>query len=90
MATHSSILAWRLPWTEEPHHTHMQGGNNKRNWGGGARWEEEIYGNSQYSLLNFSVNLKLLQVSMNLFIKQKETHRHRKQTYSYQREKEIN
>ena len=19
MATHSSILAWRMPWTEEPH-----------------------------------------------------------------------
>ena len=62
MATHSSILAWRLPRTEEPYHTHMQGGNNKRNWGCGEGWEEEIYGNSQYSLFNFSVNLKLLQI----------------------------
>ena len=24
MATHSSILAWRIPWTEAIEHTHMQ------------------------------------------------------------------
>ena len=25
MATHSSILAWRIPWIEEPHGLHSQG-----------------------------------------------------------------
>jgi len=25
MATHSSILAWRIPWTEEPGRLHPQG-----------------------------------------------------------------
>ena len=26
MATHSSILAWRIPWTEEPGGTEERGG----------------------------------------------------------------
>ena len=25
MATHSSILAWRIPWTEEPHRLQSMG-----------------------------------------------------------------
>ena len=25
MATHSSILAWRIPWTEEPHRQQFMG-----------------------------------------------------------------
>ena len=25
MATHSSVLAWRIPWTEEPGGLHPQG-----------------------------------------------------------------
>ena len=25
MATHSSILAWRIPWTEEPSRLHVHG-----------------------------------------------------------------
>ena len=25
MATHSSILAWRIPWTEEPHRLLLRG-----------------------------------------------------------------
>ena len=35
----------------------------------------------------FMGNLKKM-IQMNLFTKQKQTHRHRKQTYDYQREKE--
>jgi len=27
MATHSSILAWRIPWTEEPHRTVVRVGH---------------------------------------------------------------
>ena len=47
MATHSSILAWETPWTEEPGGLHMgfqrvdtteQLNNNRgRGWGRGAR-----------------------------------------------------
>ena len=46
MATHSSILAWETPWTEEPGGPHMglqrvdtteQLSNRGRGWGRGAR-----------------------------------------------------
>ena len=30
MATHSSILAWRIPWTEEP--VRLQSGGVDREW----------------------------------------------------------
>ena len=29
MATHSSILAWRIPWTEEPERLQSVGGRNE-------------------------------------------------------------
>ena len=29
MATHSSILAWRIPWTEEPGGLQSMGGGHK-------------------------------------------------------------
>ena len=29
MATHSSILAWRIPWTEERGEVHSPGGRNE-------------------------------------------------------------
>ena len=29
MATHSSILAWEIPWTEEPGRTHSPWGHNE-------------------------------------------------------------
>ena len=31
MATHSSILAWRIPWTEEPSRLQSMGSQEKRN-----------------------------------------------------------
>ena len=30
MATHSSILAWRIPWTEEPSGLHSMGSQRVR------------------------------------------------------------
>ena len=30
MATHSSILAWRIPWTEEPHALQSMGSKRVR------------------------------------------------------------
>ena len=30
MATHSSILAWRIPWTEEPGRQHSMGSQRVR------------------------------------------------------------
>jgi len=33
MATHSSILAWKIPWTEEPGRLHTVHGVSK-NWTG--------------------------------------------------------
>ena len=30
MATHSSILAWRIPWTEEPGELHSMGSQRVR------------------------------------------------------------
>ena len=30
MATHSSVLAWRIPWTEEPHGLQSMG--LQKNW----------------------------------------------------------
>ena len=29
MATHSSILAWKIPWTEEPGRLHFMGSQSK-------------------------------------------------------------
>ena len=40
----------------------------------------------KYHDISFMWNLKMIQ--MNLFTKQKQTYRHRKQTYGYQRGKE--
>ena len=37
--------------------------------------------------ITYMWNLKRKMIQMNLFTKQKQTHRHRKQTYSYQRGK---
>ena len=34
MATHSTILAWRIPWTEEP----GEGGGSGGNGGGYSPW----------------------------------------------------
>ena len=32
MATHSSILAWRIPWTEEPGGLQSMGSQKSRTW----------------------------------------------------------
>ena len=40
MATHSSIFAWRIPWTEEPGGLTFMGSQRKR-WEVGAGGEEE-------------------------------------------------
>ena len=42
-----------------------------------------------YHMWNDKWNLKKKVIQMNLFTKQKQTHRHRKQKYGYQRGKEL-
>ena len=32
MATHSSILAWAIPWTEEPGWLHSMGSHSGQDW----------------------------------------------------------
>ena len=32
MATHSSILVWRIPWTEEPGGLQSKGSQSQNNW----------------------------------------------------------
>ena len=32
MATHSSILAWRIPWAEEPDRLESPGGRVRHDW----------------------------------------------------------
>ena len=32
MATHSSVLAWRIPWTEEPHALQSMGSQRVRHY----------------------------------------------------------
>ena len=39
MATHSSVLAWRIPWTEEPGRLQSRGLQKKHNW---ATKEQEL------------------------------------------------
>ena len=39
MATHSSILAWRIPWTEEPHGLQSMGSQSSVN-GSNVRKQE--------------------------------------------------
>ena len=57
MATHSSILAWRIPWTEEPgglqstgrkksdttERLHLPNGKISWDFPGGASGEEAVY-----------------------------------------------
>ena len=38
----------------------------------------------KYHMISLTVESKKLLIQMNLFTKQKQTHRHRKQTYGYQ------
>ena len=41
----------------------------------------------KYHVITYMWNLKKKMIQMNLFTKQKQTHRHRKQIYDYQRGK---
>ena len=45
MATHSSILAWKIPWTEEPVFSLLGAGRDsegRRRQGSGRRGREEV------------------------------------------------
>ena len=50
MATHSSILAWRIPWTEEPDGLQFMGSQRVTT----APWTQSIH------LLKYYLHLKLL------------------------------
>ena len=41
MATHSSILAWKIPWTEEPGGLHSLGSERVSNDGACTHWHLE-------------------------------------------------
>ena len=59
MATHSSILAWEIPWTEEPGRLESMGSQRvRRDWfseflqNGMAGWEDRAGANSANSLID--------------------------------------
>ena len=63
-------------------HSNMDGlGNYYTKWSKSDRQRQISYD------ITYMWNLKKM-IQMNLFIKQKQTHRHRKQTYGYQRGKQ--
>ena len=43
MATHSSILAWRIPWTEEPDWLQFIGSQRVRGFAGGSDGKASAY-----------------------------------------------
>ena len=60
IATHSSILAWRIPWTEEP------GGLQSMGW---QRVRHELTSDTFFFFAGFMVTLKILErkCSLSLF-----------------------
>ena len=56
MATHSSILAWRSPWTEEPGRLHSPQGHKESD-----RTEQLIHTESIHSFLQNREQVTLLQ-----------------------------
>ena len=50
MATHSSILAWRIPWTEEPHGC---------GWGSDSPWGDQQWDRTEQLTLSLSCQLYL-------------------------------
>ena len=58
MATHSSTLAWRIPWTEEPGRLQSMGSQESDTT---EQLNHRHHGDSLYFLNNFSLTLKLLQ-----------------------------
>ena len=77
-ATHSSILAWRIPWTEEP--------------GGLPSIRLHRVGHDSSDLAYMQVHLFLKKTNRKdhpcFLTKQKQTHRHRVQNYGHQRGKD--
>ena len=73
MATHSSILAWRIPWTEEPNRLQSTGSQRVRHdWATSINYSHSIKpSNSKYifsfCLLNTSI-IMLLLLKMKSFI----------------------
>ena len=55
MITHSSVLAWRIPWTEEPGVQSMGSQRVERDWSDSARTHVYIW------LIHFAVQQKLTQ-----------------------------
>ena len=72
-ATCSSILAWSVPWTVH---------------GVAKSWTQ--LSDFHFTICDTDLNLiqSKIMIQMNLFTKLKETHRHGKETYGYQRRKE--
>ena len=60
MATHSSILAWRIPWTEKP------GGQQSLGWqkvGHNLATKSPPHGNSVFSFKGISIPFSIVHVS---------------------------
>jgi len=98
MAPHSSTLAWKLPWMEEPGRLQSMGflrvGHGTAtslslftfmHWR--KKWQPTpVYLPGESQGQGSLVGCRLWgRIQMNLFSKQKQNHRHRKQTYFYQR-----
>ena len=63
MATHSSILAWRIPWTEEPGGLQLflscDKAHTDRRWNNRGSWMHENQ-KPLYYLCNLSENIKVI------------------------------
>ena len=66
MATHSSILAWEIPWTEEPDGLQSMGSQRVRHrgvvWGGrreGGQDGEHVYTCGRFMLMYGKTNIIL-------------------------------
>ena len=51
MATHSSILAWRIPWTEEPGGLQSMGSQKSWTWPSDEHFQFIINGHSLYLVI---------------------------------------
>ena len=68
MATHSSILAWRIPWREEPSGLHSRGSQSvRRDWSNLAHTQPfKLLPSSSIKYFSFLLTLIFLLFSYNL------------------------
>ena len=88
VATHSSILAWKIPWTEEPGGLHSVGSQSIRHDLAASSGSPSEVGACFVIFLYIYMYMESRKmVLMNLFSGQQRRHRHREQTCESSRER---